>query len=154
MLRRADRRAVRAADRTLHPSLSRLGPDLLEEPFDLDEALRRLREPARADRSIAVALLDQRALAGIGNEVKCQALWEARVSPWRPVGDVDAKALVGLVDRAREILHEGVATGRRPRDVYRRAGRPCPRCATLIRVERQGAELPRLTFWCPGCQPR
>ncbi len=138
----------------LHPSLSGLGPDLLKDPFDLDEALRRLRDPARAASPIAEVLLDQRALAGIGNEVKCQVLWERRLSPWQPVGEVDADSLRRLVERAREILREGAATGRRPRDVYRRAGRPCPRCATPIRVEHQGTGLPRLTFWCPGCQPR
>ena len=62
----------------LHPALSRLGPDLLKDPFDVAEALRRLRDPSRADRSIAEALLDQRALAGIGNEVKNEVLWQAR----------------------------------------------------------------------------
>ncbi len=137
----------------LHPGLSRLGPDLLRDPFDAGEALRRLRDPARADRSIAEALLDQRALAGIGNEVKCQVLWEAKVSPWRTVRDTDDDTLRRLVGRAREILHQGAATGHRPRDVHRRAGRPCPRCGTVIRVEHQGLPLPRLTFWCPGCQP-
>ena len=63
---------------------SMLGPDLLVDPFDLDEALRRLRDAARAPPTIGEALLDQRALAGIGNEVRNQALWEARVSPFRP----------------------------------------------------------------------
>src|ERR671912_2209825 len=69
----------------LHPSLSRLGPDLLKEPVDVDEAVRRLRDPSRADMPIAVALLDQRALAGIGNEVKNEVLWQAQPSPLRPV---------------------------------------------------------------------
>jgi endonuclease-8 len=39
----------------------------------------------------------------------------------------------------------------RPREVYGRAGRPCPRCGTLIRSRGQG-ENNRTTFWCPGCQ--
>jgi endonuclease VIII len=137
-----------------HPSLSRLGPDLLKDPFDLEAAMRRLRDPARADRSIAEALLDQRALAGIGNEVKSELLWEVRLSPWTPVRDVDDVPLREIVGRARTMLRTGAETGRRPRRVYRRAGRPCPRCGTLVRVERQGADLPRLTFWCPACQPR
>ena len=136
-----------------HPSLSRLGPDLLKDPFDLEAAIRRLRDPARADRSIAEALLDQGALAGIGNEVKSEVLWEARVSPWTPVRDIDDASLEDVVERARAMLRAGAATGRRPRRIYRRAGRPCPRCTSLVRVERQGADLPRLTFWCPGCQP-
>ena len=38
---------------------------------------------------------------------------------------------------------EGAATGRRPRHIYRRAGRPCPRCGAIIRVEHQGSESPR-----------
>lgn len=137
----------------LHPALSRLGPDLLREPVDVDEILRRLRDPDRAGLPIAVTLLDQRALAGIGNEVKNEVLWQARRSPFTPVGDLDDAALRELVDRARGILREGAATGRRPRHVYRRAGRPCPRCGTLVRVERQGRDLPRLSYWCPACQP-
>lgn len=138
----------------LHPSLSRLGTDLLKDPFDVDEAVRRLRDLARVGQPIAEALLDQRALAGIGNEVKCQVLWEAKVSPWQAVRDTNDDTLRHLVGSARAILRHGAATGRRPRDVYRRAGRPCLRCGTLIRVERQGLQLPRLTFWCPACQPR
>jgi endonuclease-8 len=137
----------------LHPSLSRLGPDLLRPGFDAQEAIRRLRDPGHAGRSIAESLLDQRTLAGIGNEVRNEVLWEARVSPYAATRDVDDGTLRELIERARQMLLTGAATGRRPRHVYRRAGRPCPRCGTLLRVEHQGTELPRLTFWCPVCQP-
>ena len=137
----------------IHPSLSRLGPDLLKEPVDVAEALRRLRDPSRAQVPIAVAVLDQRALAGIGNEVKNEILWQARRSPFTPVRDLDDAALRELIELGRTVLCEGAATGRRPRHVYRRSGRPCPRCGAIIRVEHQGMDLPRLTFWCPRCQP-
>jgi endonuclease-8 len=137
----------------LHPTLSRLGPDLLREPVDADEAVRRLRDPGRASLEIAVALLDQRALAGIGNEVKNEVLWQARRSPFTRVRDLDDAALRELVGLARAVLREGAATGRRPRHVYGRSGRPCPRCGAIVRVEHQGRDLPRLTFWCPRCQP-
>jgi endonuclease-8 len=137
----------------LHPPLSRLGPDLLKPPVDVDEAVRRLRDPSRVAMEIGPALLDQRALAGIGNEVKNEVLWHAGVSPWRRVRYLDDVTLRDLVARAIEVLREGAATGRRPRHVYRRAARPCPRCGAIIRVEHQGADLPRLTFWCPVCQP-
>jgi endonuclease-8 len=135
-----------------HPALGRLGPDLLAEDADLDEALRRLRAPERAATSITEALLDQRALAGIGNVIRNEVLWEARVSPWARVSDLDDTALRRLVERAHELLRLGAATGRRRRTVYRRAGRPCPRCGTIVRVERQALDLPRLTFWCEACQ--
>jgi endonuclease-8 len=137
----------------LHPTLALLGPDLLKDPFDLEQAVHRLRDPQHAEQAVAEALLDQRALAGIGNEVKCEVLWDARVSPWTEVRELDDGALRDLVERARRMLRDGAATGRRPRRVHRRAGRPCPRCGTLVRVERQGRDAPRLTFWCPACQP-
>src|SRR4051812_32864189 len=59
----------------LHPALSQLGPDLLAPDFDAVEARRRLRDPSRAGAEIAVALLDQRAMAGIGNVYKNEILW-------------------------------------------------------------------------------
>jgi endonuclease VIII len=137
----------------LHPDLGPLGPDLLREDADLDEVMRRLRAPGRGDRSISEALLDQRAVAGIGNVFRNEVLWEAGLSPWTPVRDVDDAMLRRLVERSRELLRIGAATNRRPRNVYRRAGRPCPRCGTLIRAAQQAMALPRLTFWCPRCQP-
>jgi endonuclease VIII len=136
----------------LHPSLARLGPDLLALQPDLEEAVRRLSDPSRAATPIAEALLDQRALAGIGNEVKNEVLWQAACSPWTPTGELGDEALRRLVGLARDVLREGAATGRRPRHVYRRAGRPCPRCGAAVRVAHQGSGLPRLTFWCPACQ--
>ena len=137
----------------LHPSLSKLGPDLLADPVDVDEAMRRLHDPSRDDLEIAEALLDQRAMAGIGNEIKNLLLWEARRSPWTRLRDVDDAALRRLIDRAIVVLHEGAATGRRPPSVHGRAGRPCPRCGTIVQAKEQGRELPRLTYWCPACQP-
>ena len=137
----------------LHPNLRKLGPDLLVDPFDLDEALRRLRDASKRPPTIGEALLDQRALAGIGNEVRNQALWEARVSPFQRVEAVDDATLRELVEQSRSILREGARTGRRPSDIHGRPGRPCPRCGSLIRSETYGGELPRIAYWCPTCQP-
>jgi endonuclease VIII len=151
----------------LHPSLGRLGPDLLAADFDEDEARRRLRDPARAGMAIAEALLDQRALAGIGNVYKSELLWIERVSPFTPVADLDDPALRRLVANARRLLLANVARGRGPERVttagdrgapgplyvYRRTGRPCRRCRTAIASVRQGTGIPRTTYWCPNCQP-
>jgi len=152
---------------SLHPTLSKLGPDLLDPGADLAEARRRLRDPSRAERSIAEALLDQRALAGIGNVVKNETLFIERLSPFALVRDVDDATLAGLIERARTILVANVGRRRGPERVttggprvaagplwvYGRGGRPCRRCGTVIRVIRQGDELPRTTYWCPSCQP-
>lgn len=150
---------------SIHPVLSSLGPDILAPDFDADEARRRLRDPARSDRSIAEALLDQRALAGIGNVYKNETLWLERVDPFATVGSLDDATLDRLVATARRLMLANVAPARGPERtttgdgragegrlwVYRRAGRPCRRCGSPIRARRHG-ELPRTTYWCPGCQ--
>ena len=152
----------------LHPSLGALGPDLLSPDFDADEVLRRLRDPSRRGFEVAAALLDQRALAGIGNVYKSEVLWIERVSPFAHVGGLDDETLARLVATAHRLLLANVAairgpertttTGDRgapgPLYVYSRAGRPCRRCRTPIARTSQGVDLPRLTFWCPVCQPR
>jgi endonuclease VIII len=138
----------------VHPSLSRLGPDLLGATFDADEAIRRLRHPDRRSISISAALLDQRALAGIGNIWRNETLWAEQVDPFAAVEDVDDGTLGRLVATARRLLVDSarLAPGRAPMRVYRRTGRPCPRCGTSIRSAPLSAESPRTTYWCPTCQ--
>lgn len=139
----------------LHPGLGSLGPDLLSPDFDGDEALRRLRAPERRDRSISAALLDQRALAGIGNIWRNETLFVDRVDPLARVADLDDDTLRRIVATARRLLtaSAGIAPGRAgPMQVYRRTGRPCPRCGTPIRSDRLRGEVPRTTYWCPTCQ--
>ena len=141
----------------LHPALGSLGPDLLAPDFDAAEARRRLRAPDRRDLSISAALLDQRALAGIGNIWRNETLFAERVDPLARVADLDDDTLRRLVATARRLLtvSAGTAPGRTaPMHVYRRTGRPCPRCGTPIRSDRLRGENPRTTYWCPTCQAR
>src|SRR5919112_3012354 len=135
----------------LHPSLSKLGPDLLDPAFGEEhvaEAIRRLRDPGRAAMSISEALLDQRALAGIGNIWRNETLFAERVDPFAPVSSLDDATLHRLVAAARRLLTESatLAPGRARVRVYRRTGRPCPRCGTAIRSAPLAAELPRTTY--------
>ena len=148
----------------IHPALARLGPDLLAEEFDTREAIRRLRNPEQAIVTIGEALLDQRLVAGIGNIYRSEVLFAERVSPFLTVAGVDDVTLERIVLTARRLLRasagrEGGSADRgRARAgargwVYGRAGRPCRRCATLVRSSRLGRELPRAVYWCPACQP-
>jgi endonuclease-8 len=141
----------------LHPSLAALGPDLLDPAFgpaEADEAVRRLRDPGRATRTISEALLDQRALAGVGNIWRNETLFVERVDPLATVASLDEATLHRLVGTARRLLVESasLAPGRARLRVYGRSRRPCPRCGTLIRSAPLPAELPRTTYWCPRCQ--
>jgi endonuclease-8 len=135
-----------------HPQLASLGPDVLGESFDSAAFLRRLRadDPARP---IGDALLNQATVAGIGNMWKAESCFAVGIDPWRPIERVEDSEALALVQFARQRMRLAVegAGGARPREVYRRAGRPCPRCGTTIRQRGQW-EGNRLTFWCPGCQ--
>lgn len=134
------------------PRLAALGADVLGEDFDERSFLRRLRRDDPA-RPIADALLDQRTVAGIGNYWKSEICFAQGIDPWRAVGRVSDEEALALVRYAREHMRVSAAQGftARPHAVYRRAGRPCPRCGTPIRGAAQG-DGNRLTFWCPGCQ--
>ncbi len=131
--------------------LRRLGPDLLADETQVDELVRRVRgsDPARL---VGEALLDQRLVAGIGNMWLAEALWHARLSPWRRIGGTSDEELGTALAFARERMRASVAGGRTARAVYRRAGRPCPRCGTPIRSRGLG-DSNRTAYWCPTCQP-
>jgi endonuclease-8 len=138
----------------VHPSLSALGPDLLKPDFDAAEARLRLRAPERETMTIGAALLDQRALAGLGNIWRNETLFEERIDPLARVTDLDDDTLDRLIATGRRLLSTsaGLTPGRAPTRVYRRTGRPCPRCGTPIRSAPLSGEVPRTTYWCPSCQ--
>jgi endonuclease-8 len=127
----------------------RLGPDILGEPPDYETMLARLQ--AEPEREVGDALLDQRLVAGIGNLWKAEALWEARVSPWRRVEEVHDPDLQAVLEAAHTLMRTSVEGPRPARHVYRRVGRTCPRCGGSIRSAPQGANA-RTAYWCPACQ--
>jgi endonuclease VIII len=130
--------------------LERLGPDILADPPDFDAMIENQRRPDQ-DRAVGDALLDQKLVAGIGNLWKAEALWRARVSPWRPLRDVSNEELGDVLSWAARLMNASVETGREDRQVYRKVGRPCPRCGTRIRSHGQGDDN-RTAYWCPTCQ--
>ena len=143
-----------------HPVLRRLGPDLLADDYDQAVAFGRLR--SRGDEEIAVALLDQSVVAGIGNVYKSEILFLHGVDPFARVGRLDDNVLRDLLATARREMQRTVAGGGERRTnhtlgsaplwVYGRDGKPCLRCGTPIRRALQG-EQRRSTYWCPRCQP-
>ncbi|HEY2939021.1 MAG TPA: DNA-formamidopyrimidine glycosylase family protein [Gaiellaceae bacterium] len=128
----------------------RLGPDILAEPPDLDRMVENLRHE-HPSREVGDALLDQRLVAGIGNLWKTESLWRARISPWRRVGDLKDEELRLPLAEAARLMRGSLESGREERTIYRRAGRPCPRCGTPIRSRGQG-DANRTVYWCPSCQ--
>jgi endonuclease-8 len=128
-----------------------LGPDILLDPFELDEVMRRARQSDAA--TIGELLLDQRVCAGIGNIYKCETLWINRLDPWRSPNTIDDDGLRQLYRTARDLMRRSLLTpiARQRHAVHGRGGQACPRCGTRIAIRAQG-ELARLTYFCPRCQ--
>jgi endonuclease VIII len=146
-----------------------LGPDPLREHFDAALAADRI--AARADLEVADALLDQRAIAGIGNIYKSETLFAATINPFTLVRNLTRGQIESIVAVAAKFMRANVAessrgmatyaglrrtTGRFDPNarfwVYGRGGKPCRRCGTPIRRSKQGPYA-RSTYWCPMCQP-
>lgn len=145
-----------------------LGPDLLDREFDRDLALANLIRDPRTP--VAQALLDQRNLAGIGTIYASEPLFEHRVDPWTPTGQLDPHVLGAVVDTARLWMVRSCrlspTAGRgsgtpQPADgwlpwryrVFGRDGRPCRRCGTPIQLGTVGAApRARELRYCPVCQ--
>ncbi|MCO5165194.1 MAG: bifunctional DNA-formamidopyrimidine glycosylase/DNA-(apurinic or apyrimidinic site) lyase [Planctomycetes bacterium] len=141
----------------------RLGPDALGLPA---EALRARLEGRR--RPIKVALLDQAALAGVGNIYAAEALHRAGLHPARPCDGIAPAEWAALHRALQGVLEEAIrARGSTLSDrtyrtaesaeggfqashrVYARAGQPCRGCgAAVVRI----VQAQRSTFFCPGCQ--
>jgi len=145
-----------------------LGPDLLRDDFDPSTAVARIKE--RSVMEIADALLDQRALAGIGNIYKSESLFASGINPFARVEQLTPDQLGQIVAKAMTFMRANAGDGlsamrtyaglRRTTGrfdpgarfwVYGRAGKPCRRCGTAIRRARQGPYA-RSTYWCPSCQ--
>jgi endonuclease VIII len=142
--------------------LQKIGPDLIGAEFDFEEAMRRIR--ARPDEEIADVILNQRVVAGIGNEYKSELLFMTRISPFARVAGVSDEQLTKLLQTARKVMVANVEmrSGARittfsldpsaTQYVYGRGGKPCRRCGTPVQYAKQGPNA-RGTYWCPACQP-
>lgn len=134
-----------------------LGPDLLGEDWDADEATRRL--TARAGEPVGLVLLDQTVLAGLGNLYRTELCFLRGTTPWTRVADVATPhAWVELAHRllrANRDRAEQVTTGRSGRGerhwVFERS--TCLRCGSRVGTALQGQPgRERITYWCPACQ--
>ena len=140
----------------------RAGPEPLSEEW----TPRRFRGDLAGRRaSVKALLLHQGVVAGVGNIYADEALWQARIHPLRPGGELTAAEVRRLHAAVVETLERGIAhqgasirNYRRPDgeagamqerfNAYDRDGEPCPRCGTpieKIRVAQRGTHL------CPRC---
>ena len=142
----------------------KLGPDALEiTPRELRDRL------GSSRRAIKVALLDQRAVAGIGNLYASEILHRARLHPelpckglrpahWKKVHAAIGEVLAEAIRHQGSTLSDGTYRNAQNQPggfqdrhrVYQRAGQECLQCGKgeIIRI----VQAQRSTFFCPRCQ--
>lgn len=152
------------SDPLQHPLLATLGPEPLEDGFDADYLLGRLRKKQIA---IKLAIMDSHLVVGVGNIYANESLFLAGIHPQKPACDLTHPECTKLVDAIRRTLAAAIeAGGSSLRDyvqadgnkgwfqqqyrTYGRQDQPCHQCGDLIRLSRMGG---RATYWCPHCQP-
>lgn len=150
-----------------HPFLKRLGPDVLDPALTVDAVAARLDDPAFRGRALAGLLLDQGFLAGMGNYLRAEVLFQAGLLPQCRPRELDAARRHRLAEALldvpqRSYRSRGIQRARGMRQdyltdtpdgfrflVFDRAGEPCFACGT--RIER-GEIGGRRLYWCPRCQ--
>jgi len=150
----------------LPPAVRGAGPDLLDPAVIPAEATATALGAAEAHRQVGEVLLDQRAVAGIGNVYKNETCFLAGVDPWRAVATLTAAEAGELGTIAAALLADGVRDRGAIR-TYRPPGAPpWSRQRTWVHRPRRSAvpalrhprPLPRAgdanrtTYWCPVCQ--
>jgi formamidopyrimidine-DNA glycosylase len=137
----------------------RLGPEALGDGFTLAGFIELLRR--RRTANLKSLLLDQSAIAGLGNIYADESLWLAGLHPLRAAASLSEAEAARLYQAIRDTLDyaltNGVAEMKGDRaqnptgfpHVHGREGQPCPRCKGIIERVRVGG---RSTYFCAGCQ--
>ncbi|KAA8999911.1 endonuclease VIII [Affinibrenneria salicis] len=145
---------------TTHPFLSRLGPDALDMSFSAPQAQARLLLPRFRRRQLGGLLLDQGFIAGLGNYLRAEILWQAQLAPQRKAQDLSPDQLRRLGEALLDLPRLSYQTRGQTDDkrhhgaifrfnVFDREGEPCRRCGAPIE-RRQLSGRP--FFCCPVCQ--
>ncbi len=154
-----------------HPYIAKLGIELLAADSTVGQVLKQIEQPRFANKSLAALLLDQGFLAGIGNYLRSEILFVARIAPTLRIADLDAAQRRTLAHAAfdltwqslrthgitndlaiaKRLKAEGLTFARYRHWVFDRDGENCHVCATSIeRFDLAGRGL----YWCPRCQGR
>jgi endonuclease-8 len=152
----------------------KLGPDVLADEFSIEAGVQALRQRAASHPTdeIAVVLLNQRVLAGLGNVYKSEVAFATGVNPFRQMSTITEREMMVLIEASHKYMKANVLDGsgdgivtyagnRRTTHsmdasarlwVYGRQGEECRRCGASILMRKQGEQV-RSTYWCPSCQP-
>lgn len=142
------------------PFLQRVGPDVLDMTLTSEQVRERLLSTKFRRRQFSGLLLDQAFLAGLGNYLRVEILWQAGLAPQRKAQDLTEEQVEKLVEAllaiprlsyqtrgiSKENKHHGALFSFK---AFHRAGKACERCGGIIEKSTLSS---RPFYWCPGCQ--
>ena len=143
-----------------HPFLQRVGPDVLDMSLTAEAVKARLLSPAFRNRQFSGLLLDQAFLAGLGNYLRVEILWDVGLAGQRKASQLNEMQLEALSHALLDIPRLSYNTRGAVDDnkhhgalfrfkVFHRAGKPCERCGGAIERTMLSS---RPFYWCPRCQ--
>ena len=147
-----------------HTLLSKLGPEPLDDAFDAEYLISKLKDKKTA---VKVAIMDNSVVVGVGNIYATESLFNTHIHPARAAGSLLPKEIEQLVLEIKRILKQAINLGGSTlRDytnamgengyfqqtllAYGRAGEMCIHCETQLENLKLGQ---RASVFCPQCQP-
>ncbi|PZD72077.1 Endonuclease 8 [Acaryochloris thomasi RCC1774] len=154
-----------------HPFLSRIGPDVLSDQLSIEDVEQRFQDPTFHRRRLTTLLLDQHFFAGLGNYLRSEILFVARVHPQlRPIDCTSSQihnlsaavlsvtqqsyqtgGITNNIKQAEQLKASGMARRHYRHWVFSRARQPCFICQTPVIKELSSG---RRYYYCPQCQQK
>lgn len=165
----SDIEVLTADELTTHKFLARIGPDILSQELTPQRVVQQLEDAKFRGRKLAHLYLDQGFLAGVGNYLRSEILFEARVNPNLRPKDLSPAQHMALgettieiskrayktagitndLERVAQLKEQGMKRSQFRHHVFARQSRPCYECGTKVtKVELSGRRL----YYCASCQ--
>ena len=165
----SDIEVLTADELTTHKFLARIGPDILSQDLTPQRVVQQLEDAKFRGRKLAHLYLDQGFLAGVGNYLRSEILFEARVNPnLRPkdlspalrsaLGEATIEiskrayktaGITNDLERVAQLKEQGMKRSQFRHHVFARQSRRCYECGTKVtKVELSGRRL----YYCASCQ--
>lgn len=143
-----------------HPFLQRVGPDVLDPRLTPEAVRLRLLSPRFRNRQFSGLLLDQAFLAGLGNYLRVEILWQVGITGQHKARDLSETQLAALSHALLDIPRLSYTTRGQVDEnkhhgalfrfkVFHRDGQLCERCGGIIEKTTLSS---RPFYWCPHCQ--
>ena len=137
-------------EQTLQKQLDSIGPDLLNEEVKYDDFYEKVKKHPK--NKIGEFLINQKYFSGVGNYVRCEALYESKISPFRLNKDLKDDEIKEIFKSTRNILKKAFSSLKDDgkhivKKVYKKSFTP-----KKEEVIRDKLEKTRNIYWVPSVQ--